>query len=325
MTQGQAETSSDDESQRTDEMEANLFFYSQLDMISERMKAVSAHCRDMPASIRAAQCGDYEFVESMLCDAVPERRMNDFVDLPSNEKEYEFLPLTQDEDYNGLSPLEWSCLLGHHHISNVLLECGADLEHADEKGFTALMRACRQGHEHLVDLLLEKHADVNRKNDFGTTALMFASSMGKDSIAEKLIKHGADVNECNNEGDSALLWASGSGHLSLVKLLCHHGADVDHQNVEGMTATMLAAKRAHPKCVEFLAPIANTEAKSRYSMTALQYAQWEQNTPGHASAEAILQKIKDEHDAREESGRRAKETKARALELRSKKKKRRWD
>ena len=47
----------------------------------------------------------------------------------------------------GVSELNSACAGGNEELVNLLLSCGADIEHRDEKGFTPLILAASAGHD----------------------------------------------------------------------------------------------------------------------------------------------------------------------------------
>ncbi len=122
----------------------------------------------------------------------------------------------------------------------------------DNDGNTALMEAVgKEGEGPMVKLLIEHGADVNHANNRGFTAFMLATNI---DVARLLIEAGADVNHADNNGDTALIWAADEKDEDpdMVKLLIEHGADVNRVNNDGKTALIWAAENRYRDIVRLL-------------------------------------------------------------------------
>jgi ankyrin repeat protein len=130
-----------------------------------------------------------------------------------------------------------------------LVEGGANIEEIEE-GQTALMEACSSGHSEVVAYLVECNANVAHADNEGRTALHWAASEGWGdpdfSTVKYLLEHGARITERDHSGMTALLHDSlsrDSGNLELIQYLLSSegGASVSDADNDGKTALLLAA------------------------------------------------------------------------------------
>ena len=82
-------------------------------------------------------------------------------------------------------------------MARLLIEHGADSDHAYNNGLTPLHLASQEGHDQIVRFLLDRGADTNSPNSDGWTPLYLASQRGHDNIVRLLLEHGADPNHPN--------------------------------------------------------------------------------------------------------------------------------
>ena len=79
-------------------------------------------------------------------------------------------------------PLFKASLAGHKDVAKLLLDRGADPNHATENfevSLTALLVAAIGGHKDVVQLLLDRGADPNRTDRWGKTPLSTATFLGR--------------------------------------------------------------------------------------------------------------------------------------------------
>jgi len=67
-------------------------------------------------------------------------------------------------------------------LTGLLLQAGADINHANEEGRTVLMEAASQGNPYFVKYLIEKGADMKAKNKDGETVLAMMERMVKSDL-----------------------------------------------------------------------------------------------------------------------------------------------
>jgi ankyrin repeat protein len=70
--------------------------------------------------------------------------------------------------------------------ARIIIEAGADVNHAAKNGTTALIWACEYGQESCARLLIEERADTSKESARGTTALSVAREKGLSAICELL-------------------------------------------------------------------------------------------------------------------------------------------
>lgn len=97
------------------------------------------------------------------------------------------------------------------------------------KGRTALHVACNKGRTDIINFLLNCGADVNVADDDGNTPLHYAADGEQDSVVEELCKRGADKNVRNTSGQTPLHLAVIQQDLQCVRTLLNKGADVNIQ------------------------------------------------------------------------------------------------
>jgi ankyrin repeat protein len=144
-------------------------------------------------------------------------------------------PATQTCNRKNDASTSWLYLaILHEKINQIqaLLEQGADTNVVGIKGRTPLMRAIFSGNADIVELLLEygadpNHANPNLENFKGWTPLFLAVSRRHLDIVEFLLNAGANVNQQLEDGLTALFFAAQRGDLNIVKLLLKHGADIN--------------------------------------------------------------------------------------------------
>ncbi|KAJ1634748.1 ankyrin repeat-containing domain protein [Pavlovales sp. CCMP2436] len=103
----------------------------------------------------------------------------------------------------GRTALKVASIQGHAECARLLLEAGADANHADLEGRTALTAASSQGHIECSRLLLMAGTDVNHADEAG-----------------------ADANHTNVNGATVLMYASVRGHVEFARLLLEADADL---------------------------------------------------------------------------------------------------
>ena len=124
------------------------------------------------------------------------------------------------KEAEGLTPLAIAAQNAKDKAGPVLIEAGADVNHAVGKGeYTPLMLAATSGSVVMTQKLLAKNAQVNAKNPGGVTALMIAAAGNRTEIAQLLIDAGADTSIKSEDGRTALTIAQSSNSDGVVKLL----------------------------------------------------------------------------------------------------------
>ena len=107
-------------------------------------------------------------------------------------------------DQGGRSELHYAALEGDIERVRQLLAEGSDPNEADLQGFAPLHFAAQSYKPRVVALLLESGAEVDHANGFGNSALGLAVfySGGRAEVIERLLEAGADPDRANNAGIS---------------------------------------------------------------------------------------------------------------------------
>jgi ankyrin repeat protein len=126
----------------------------------------------------------------------------------------------------GETPLQMAAVWGVTECVRDLLAEGADTEVADRGGGTALTLTAAQTEEHLeiTELLLEYGADPDHAEVTGYTALHFAAQGGHARIVAKLLSCVKNVNPVDSRGKTPLQLALEAGHEEIVAALRAAGA-----------------------------------------------------------------------------------------------------
>jgi serine/threonine protein kinase len=141
---------------------------------------------------------------------------------------------------------------GLKDIVQLLIDQGANIEHANDDGETALFRAAYNGHIDVVQLLIDQGANIEHADNGGYTALLRAVMKGHKDVVQLLIDARANIEHVGNYGRTALLWAAWKGYKDVVKLLIDQGANIEHADIYDMTALLCAACNGHKDVVQLL-------------------------------------------------------------------------
>jgi uncharacterized protein len=91
-----------------------------------------------------------------------------------------------DPPTEGNTALMGVAFKGYDEIARLLIDAGADVDHANRAGQTALMMAALFGRAAMVELLLSAGADPMAKDAAGATAADLARDQGNDALARRL-------------------------------------------------------------------------------------------------------------------------------------------
>lgn len=221
--------------------------------------------------------------------------------------------ISEEESFQGLSPLAVACQTCDIPMASLLLGLGADPSHKNgvgEQPIVALFGPQIMLHkpknlyrdrlaEQLVDLLVRYGFDLDSSlNDRGDCLLGLACSSfngrgsGRDSVidmvVEQAINLGADVNRKNDAGQTPLMLSCTGDFRTMEAVqtaLLEAGADVTLRDVEGSTVLHYAAYQDSRRdavamaelILDFGQPDAN--AVNLFGKTAVDYAVERDNTP----------------------------------------------
>ena len=149
-------------------------------------------------------------------------------------------PLLEAADLRGFTPLMLACRTGQHHLVQLLVGAGADIDAPNGEGATALVLSCWAGFEGCVRELLANGASVDAAKNNGFTALMSACYQNHPTVVRMLLEHGAHHTLADDHGYTALHLCCQKGLSALVQQLIRHGADVDRVTGDGNSPLMVA-------------------------------------------------------------------------------------
>ena len=188
-------------------------------------------------------------------------------------------------DKESQQPLYEVCLEGSAEGAGILLDHGADIEHADVMGTTALHIAATYGHLEVIKLLVERKACLTKRDKHLRTPFYFACANNYLESARYLLTAAHDqglhesIFQAMDDGRTPFSKACGRGHLEIVKmLLAHADAHIDVNAIEGTpkrTALHWASYSARVDIVSLLlengadATIADANGKTPLSLSGL--------------------------------------------------------
>ena len=121
-----------------------------------------------------------------------------------------------------------------------------------EDGKTPLLLLDTWDAQKLLPLLLQRGANVNHADNTGMTALMLYPS--KDMVKE-LLRAGADMHMADNDGNTALHYALKEGAIEDARYLIKKGADYNRANNRGVTPVQIAVKEGYDTVLELMTDI----------------------------------------------------------------------
>ena len=122
-----------------------------------------------------------------------------------------------------------------------LLDLGFAVDSPDAQGCTALLRAAGGGHRATVDLLLQRGADPQHAANTGATPLSAAVSMRQADIVNDLLAAGAQIEHRLPGGVSVLMLAAALGLPDITARLLTAGANVHASDAQGLSPLHCAA------------------------------------------------------------------------------------
>jgi len=150
------------------------------------------------------------------------------------------------------SELLWNAAFhGHILAATMLLEQGADKNHANADGVTSLHVGAENGHNDIVKLLLDVGSDIDKVDSDSTTPLYVGSQNGHAEVVELLLKAGADKDMEDADGFTPMYAGAENGHAAVVKLLLDAGAD-KKKATDGWTPLRVASDQGHRHIVALL-------------------------------------------------------------------------
>lgn len=235
----------------------------------EMLQSAKDHART-----EAFKCGQ-------LYDAVSENNMEDVKkilcwDDKSSEK-IEFRKwYVNEKSWNDWRCLHASSEAGFLEITQMLVECGAEINALNNVKYTALHLAASKGRSKIVKLLLEHGANVSLHTEAGLngTALHFAAGNGHYDCVRELVtvpNHEELVNAVSGDYNTALHLAVVGQFIDIVKLLLESGAKkvINEGDWDSQTALHSAVLTGNLELVKLLVEVggANVNVQDQMGRT----------------------------------------------------------
>jgi ankyrin repeat protein len=152
------------------------------------------------------------------------------------------------EEADGRTPLGAAAAAGQLAAVELLLERGANPDHAGPDGESALYAAAARGLTEVVArLLAEPGVDPNRRSERGWGPLTVAAFAGHAPVVRLLL---ADPRlraaARDAQGRTALWWAATGGRTEAAELLATHGTGARLTDDDGVDPVDAAAAAGHP-------------------------------------------------------------------------------
>ena len=196
---------------------------------------------------------------------------------------------------DGCGPIWIAAARGSLQSVKLLLDHGADANHANLQGATPFFVACQNGHIDVISLLLTlgKDLEINKcRNDDGTSPLMIAAYNGYCDIVQLLLskKNNASLDidhvlKRTNSGFSVIACVAQIGRLDILKIVHEYMKKfMDKKEIEmfmnlkedihGWSALHLACIEGHDDVVKYLVDDINVDIwnNDKHNKRAINYA-----------------------------------------------------
>jgi len=150
------------------------------------------------------------------------------------------------------SPLHLTAYWGLSHITNVLVDQGADVHAEDAQKRTPLICAALNGQNDVACNLLRHGADVDARDSSSATPLHAAVINNHLGVAKSLLECGSDANPQNKYGSTPMSLAACNGNLPMLDLLLRRGAQVEKIEERGLSPLEMASRGGHTAAVQWL-------------------------------------------------------------------------
>ena len=168
----------------------------------------------------------------------------------------------EEQTITGATALWCAVDAGYFNIVALLVESGAQINHATDNNSIPLKPACYHGRLDIVKYLVKHGADIDLPNKDMHTCLMVACCQKHTDIVNFLVTKGANLNCTDKLGSTALHDAAKSGDVEIVKLLLTNGA-VSKLNDYKLSPLTSAAIQAEAEVVEYLISMPDCDRRDK--------------------------------------------------------------
>ncbi|KAL0944581.1 uncharacterized protein CTRU02_202468 [Colletotrichum truncatum] len=176
---------------------------------------------------------------------------------------------------SGETPLWIACMKGRYNVVRHLIECGADVDKADESGNTPALVASSQSYIRITNLLLDNGASAEIAARNGTNLLHIAAEIGNEKLVDHFLRLsdndlketnlGSMIFAMNEEGWDAMCFAARGGQHRMVERLRKLQIPIDSMGRGFMNPLTLAAAHGYSDFVKVaVAQGASLQSKSRW-------------------------------------------------------------
>lgn len=163
-----------------------------------------------------------------------------------------FTPRSTDEQ--GITPLHWAAINGHHALCHFLIQSGADVNaKGGDANATPVLWASKRCNLQVISLLLANGADPLIRDVEGYNLLHSATLDGNVYQLVLLLHHPEiTVDVPDAHGHTSLMWAAYKGFGACVDILLRWGADVHAVDETGFTPLHWALVKGNYVCIQKL-------------------------------------------------------------------------
>lgn len=127
-----------------------------------------------------------------------------------------------------------------------------EVEDDEYKSYASLANLDRGNAKRLIKILLDAGANPNHAEFNGFSALILAAVLDDAEVILQLCEHGAKPNATNTEGGTPLMAAAHFGNINTIRSLIEKGANPQARDADDQTALDIAKNRGHIRAEEIL-------------------------------------------------------------------------
>jgi len=129
------------------------------------------------------------------------------------------------EDSLKQTPLFYACREGNNQaVAYLVKDCRDNVNRQDKYGQTAIYYAAREGHIRTTQLLIDLGADFDHADTKKQRPLYYAIQHNRFEMVKFLVDKGADISTEDKKGVTPTMWAKKQNRQEIVDLLIERGA-----------------------------------------------------------------------------------------------------